>query len=102
MSTSLDGTRLFVAHIKRTRLTYGPSGRGDIKTMTGGNGMGIYDVSEIQQRKPNPQVRLISALEWTDGQIGQHSIHVVKAGKPYVIHVERGRPWRAAHHRHQR
>ena len=31
------------------------------------NGLLIYDLSEIQARKPNPQVRLISKLFWKDG-----------------------------------
>ena len=35
----------------------------------------IYDISEIQERKPNPQVRLISALEYPDAQLGQHTLN---------------------------
>lgn len=89
MTTNQDGTRLFVGHVNDDwRTTLPLSGRGDVQSVTGGNGIGIYDVSEIQYRKPDPEVRLISALEWTDGQMGQHSLHVVRNGSPYVIHVD--------------
>jgi hypothetical protein len=89
MSTNLDGTRLFLAHLHDDFWqTYPRSARGDVRSITGGYGMGIYDISEIQQRKPNPQAKLVSALEWPDGQGGQHTIPVFKDGEPYVIHVD--------------
>jgi hypothetical protein len=91
MSANQDGTRLFVSHINEDWPNTLPrSGRGDVQTIAGGNGIGIYDISEIQNRKPNPEVRLISALEWTDGQLGQQTMHVIKDGTPYAIAVEEG------------
>jgi hypothetical protein len=91
MTTSSDGTRLFLSHINEDwPYTLPSSGRGDNRTVVGGNGMGIYDISEIQNRAPNPQVRLVSALEWQDGQLGQMTLSVTKNGTPYVIDVEEG------------
>ena len=52
------------------------------------NGLVIYDLSEIQARAPNPQVRLISKLLWKDGSGAQHTIPVRIDGKPYVIFVD--------------
>ena len=52
------------------------------------NGLLIYDLSEIQARKPNPQARLISKLLWKDGSVAQHTIPVRIKGKPYVIFVD--------------
>jgi hypothetical protein len=52
------------------------------------NGLMIYDLSEIQARKPNPQVKLVSKLFWKDGSGAQHPIHVKIKGKPYIIHVD--------------
>jgi hypothetical protein len=36
------------------------------------NGLLIYDLSQIQERAPNPQVRLVSKLLWKDGSGAQH------------------------------
>jgi hypothetical protein len=52
------------------------------------NGLMIYDLSEIQARKPNPQAKLVSKLFWKDGSGAQHPIHVMIKGKPYIIHVD--------------
>jgi hypothetical protein len=52
------------------------------------NGLLIYDLSEIQARKPNPQVREISRLLWKDGSVAQHTIPVRIKGKPYVVHID--------------
>jgi hypothetical protein len=67
------------------------------------NGLIIADVSDIQARKPNPQVRVISKLLWKDGAAAQHTINVKIGGKPYVIFVDEGgsggntpRGWQAA------
>jgi hypothetical protein len=54
------------------------------------NGLVIYDLSQIQARVPNPQVRLISKLLWKDGSVAQHTIPVKIDGHPYVIFVDEG------------
>jgi hypothetical protein len=93
MSTSLDGNRLFLSHINEDwpYTIYGGSGGsgndGTVKSVAKGTGVGIYDISEIQSRKPDPQVRLVSALQWDDGQIGQHTLNFHRDGKPYAIEV---------------
>jgi hypothetical protein len=89
MTTNQDGSRIFVSHINEDwPYTLPSSGRGDNRTIVGGNGMGIYDVSQIQNRTPNPQVRLVSALGWQDGQLGQMTLHIVRDGTPYAIEVD--------------
>jgi hypothetical protein len=52
------------------------------------NGLLIYDLSEVQARVANPQVRLISKLLWKDGAGAQHTIPVKIDGSPYVIFVD--------------
>ncbi len=54
------------------------------------NGLLIYDLSDIQARKPNPQARLISKLLWKDGSVAQHTINVKIGGKPHVIFIDEG------------
>lgn len=89
MSTSRDGKRLYLSHINEDWPTTPVDSTGAVPTALGGNGVGVYDVSEIQARKENPQVRLVSALEWQDGQIGQHTLNVFdRKGTPHLIHVD--------------
>ena len=52
------------------------------------NGLLIYDLSQIQDRVPNPQVKLISQLLWKDGSGAQHTIPIKIDGKPYLIFVD--------------
>ena len=54
------------------------------------NGLLIYDLSDIQARKPNAQAKLISTLLWKDGATAQHTIPVRIAGKPYIVFVDEG------------
>jgi hypothetical protein len=54
------------------------------------NGLVIYDLSEIQQRLPNPQPKALGEVYWKDGSIAQHTINVKIKGKPYVIFVDEG------------
>ena len=54
------------------------------------NGVLIYDLSQIQARAPNPQVKLISKVLWNDGSVAQHTINVKIGGKPYLIAVDEG------------
>ena len=59
-------------------------------TKTGTNGLLIYDLSEIQARKPNPQVSLIGKVLFKDGSTAQHTITVRIKGKPYIVFVDEG------------
>jgi hypothetical protein len=52
------------------------------------NGFVIADTSDIQLRKPDPEIRVISRVAWVDGSTGQHPIPVKIGGKPYVIYVD--------------
>ena len=59
-------------------------------TKTGTNGLLIYDLSEIQARKANPQVRLVGKVLFKDGSTAQHTINVKIRGKPFIIFVDEG------------
>jgi hypothetical protein len=51
-----------------------------------GAGVVILDVSDIQARKPVPMVRQIGSVFWGgSATVGQHTIPVTWAGKPYLI-----------------
>jgi uncharacterized protein (TIGR03382 family) len=55
------------------------------------NGLGIIDVSDFQQRRPNPKYRVISFLTWDDGSIGaQDALPITIAGKPYILMADEG------------
>jgi hypothetical protein len=57
-------------------------------TVPANNGLLIYDLSQIQARVPNPQVKLISTLFWKDGSVAQHTIPIKINGKPHLIFVD--------------
>ncbi|MHB8510135.1 MAG: LVIVD repeat-containing protein [Candidatus Dormibacteria bacterium] len=52
------------------------------------NGLVIADVSDIQFRRPNPQIRVISETYWPDGSAAQHTIPITVGGKPYLVFVD--------------
>jgi hypothetical protein len=53
------------------------------------SGVVVLDVSEVQGRKPVPVIRQIGKVEWGGpASIGQHTIPVTWAGKPYLIAVD--------------
>jgi hypothetical protein len=54
------------------------------------NGLLIYDLSEIQARKSNPNVKLVGKVLWNDGSVAQHTINVKIGGKPYIVAVDEG------------
>jgi hypothetical protein len=85
LGISADGKRLYLAHVNDD---YIPAALADRPSVTGGNGLGIYDVSEIAQRKPNPQVKMVGKVTWADGATGQHAIPITSAGTPYVVFVD--------------
>jgi hypothetical protein len=85
LSVSDDGTRGYFVSIGSVT----PATLQD-PNVPANNGLVIYDLTDIQQRKTNPQIRVISELYWKDGSVAQHTIPVTIAGKPYVIFVDEG------------
>ncbi|HEX8206236.1 MAG TPA: hypothetical protein VF587_09280 [Solirubrobacteraceae bacterium] len=53
-----------------------------------GDGLYIVDLSEVQARKPDPQVREISHLTWSNMTIPQYAVPVTIDGKPYLVEVD--------------
>ncbi len=84
MSISTDGTRGYMVS-----LGFGGNAAQLLDpTVAATNGLLIFDLSDIQARKPNPQVKLISKLLWKDGAGAQHTIPVTIGKKPYIIFVD--------------
>jgi LVIVD repeat len=48
----------------------------------------LLDVSQIQSRKPDPQVREISSLTWDTVSVPQNTIPVTIGGHPYLIEFD--------------
>jgi len=71
LSVSEDGNRVYVMQ---------PG-----SSVTGKNGLVILDVSDFNQRKPNPQVRVVSTLFWPDGGIAMTSEQIAIHGTPYLL-----------------
>lgn len=78
---SEDGTRLYSAQ---------PGQFGNTGSSIGPNGLVILDVSDIQFRRPNPQIRVISTLFWEDGGQAQIALPVTIKGRPYLIFTDEG------------
>src|SRR6266849_4961145 len=78
-----DGNRGYFVSLGRS---IGPDLTDPTKPAT--NGLMIYDLSEIQARKANPQAKLISKLFWKDGSVAQHTIPVKIKGKRFVIFID--------------
>ena len=73
MNVSDDGNRLYVADIADA----GPNA-----------GLTILDVSQVQQRKFNPQVPVVSHLSWPEVSIPQTAIPVSINGHPFLVEVD--------------
>jgi hypothetical protein len=54
------------------------------------NGLLVYDLTQVQARMANPQVKLIGSTFWKDGSTAQHTINVKIKGKPYIIFIDEG------------
>ncbi|HEY2817710.1 MAG TPA: hypothetical protein VGK44_11330 [Casimicrobiaceae bacterium] len=83
LSMSDDGNRAYVVSLL---------GAGPVTPDKAANGLLIYDTSEIQARKPNPQVKLVGKFLFNDGGGAQHTIPIKIEGKPYVVFVDETGP----------
>jgi hypothetical protein len=86
LSVSDDGTRGYFVQVGL------PPSPADLTNpaVPARNGLLIYDLSEIQARLPNPQVRIISQILWKDGSAAQHTIPVKINNRPYIIFADEG------------
>jgi uncharacterized protein (TIGR03382 family) len=56
-----------------------------------GNGLAIVDVSDFQQRRANPQYKVVSQLTWDDGSLGaQEPLPFTSGGKSYLLFSDEG------------
>ena len=83
LNISDDGNRAYVAILGQ-----GGANSARAPGSPPNNGLQILDVSEIQARVANPQMKVVSTIVWDDGGGAQHAIQVKIAGKPYVIQVD--------------
>lgn len=72
-----DGRTLYVANIGNP--TDGAFSSG---------GLRIIDVSEIQERVPNPEVTVLSDLRWDEHSIPQVAEPFTRNGRPYLLEVD--------------
>ena len=79
LNISNDGMRLYGADTGSPERQNGPDGT---------DGFTILDVSEVQKRKPNPQIKFVSHITWPTVSIPQTAIPVTIDGKPYVVEVD--------------
>ncbi len=49
-----------------------------------GNGLVIYDVSQVQDRRPHPLIKVLGSLYWKDGDIGIEPDLAFIGGKPFL------------------
>ena len=68
-----EGTRVYAGQI------------GSFPFTDGGDGLVIEDVSDYQFRRPNPQIRIVSKLFWTDQGTAEAMIPVKIRGRPHII-----------------
>jgi hypothetical protein len=75
LTINADGTRLYAAQtFSATFMTQ--------------NGLVIVDVSEAQNRVPNPRPHVIGTLFWEDGRAAQNPTQVRIKGRPYILFTD--------------
>jgi hypothetical protein len=77
MRLSDDGKTLYAAHVGEV------TGAG----LTGG-GLRILDVSDIQERRPDPKVTVLSSLSWQNHSIPQVAEPFTSGGHDYLLEVD--------------
>jgi hypothetical protein len=83
LSVSDDGKRLYVAALGNGTTLSNPDSPNN-------NGFAILDVSEVQARAANPQIKLVSSFLYKDGSVAQHTIPVTIKQRRYIIQVDEG------------
>lgn len=95
LSISADGNRAYVA-VGGGFCNFGNAGGYGQECAAYGSslpgvpagGLTILDVSEIQARKPNPTMKVISSLVWDTVSIPQNAIPITINGHPYIVEID--------------
>jgi hypothetical protein len=87
LSISSDGRRAYVSSLQYDFAS--PTGATPA-TGPWHDGFVIFDTSEIQARRPNPKVPVISESYWNDASINQMTIPAKIRGRHYLITTEEG------------
>ena len=81
VSTNKDGTRLYSTQP-------GNFGAPPNNSSFGPDGLVILDVSEVQARRPNPQIRIVSKLFWNDQGQAEQMAPFSSRGRSYLISTD--------------
>ena len=76
LSISQDGMRAYVAEDKAYVAADGDVGK---------FGLGIYDISDFQNRRPQPVGREVAFLAWKGISIPQMTLPITLKGKPFIL-----------------
>ena len=87
LSISNDGNRIYAVVLGGPPFGAPPA---VVSAAAVNNGFAIFDTSEVQQRKPNAQIKLLSTALFQDGSVAQHTIPATIGGKQYLIMVDEG------------
>src|SRR5262245_55823517 len=80
-NTNKDGTRLYVGQP-------GNFGAPPNDSSFGPDGLAILDVTDIQFRRPNPQIRIVSRLFWNDQGQAEQMLFFISHGRLYLISTD--------------
>ena len=79
VNLSKDGMRLYSGQ---------PGTFGNTGSSIGPNGLVILDVSDVQNRLPNPQIRIVSRLFWADSGQAEQMLPIMIKGRKYIISTD--------------
>ncbi|MES2490788.1 MAG: hypothetical protein V4607_13460 [Pseudomonadota bacterium] len=88
LTISADGNRAYLAAVGIPGAACAYALSCDVPDPNHDRGLIILDVSEIQARKPNPQVREVSRLNWPAMSIPQNAIPFTRNGRPYLLEID--------------
>ena len=88
LSISADGNRAYLAAVGVPGAACAYAVTCDVPDPNLDRALIILDVSEIQARKANPQVREISRLTWPRMSIPQNAIPFTRKGRPYLLEID--------------
>lgn len=89
LSVGQDGTRAYFVASGNLGSAYGSAAPPlNNASLRGDNGFFVVDTSEVQARRPNAQMHVISTVPVRNGSAAQHTIPFFVNGKPFLVEVD--------------